>query len=365
MEMMDVNKLIPHKMNNYFFDDIEGEPWTAFLESIETSGIIEPIVVTQNLIIVSGHQRVRAAKKLGIKEVAVEMRNYDTEDEVLKQLIEANVRQRGITNTNQIKFGRCIEELKRLYGISHGGDRKSEEIKSGNSSFDSNAPKNLKELAEHVGVSIDQIKLATRMNSLPQEVQQIVEDGKITSSTAVRVLGTLSEDEQIEIAKKIAESNQEKFTSQQVKFYKNRIQTLLDENKAKDKEITDLKNSKPKYPDDYEDLKKSNETMKADYQRVVKERQEYLDAMNEAQDKLAEYENTESEKRAQMQLDEDAEAFIMNTYNYIKRNGGFVWVTEKMDNLNDQKSYEFKQAVMAIDAFAKQMVQNIGGYGIE
>ena len=106
MQMINVDELIPHKQNSYFFDDMENEPWMAFLESVETSGVIEPIVATQDKVIVSGHQRVRACKKLGIKEVAVEIRIYDSEDEILKQLIETNIRQRGIGNTNAVKLGR-------------------------------------------------------------------------------------------------------------------------------------------------------------------------------------------------------------------------------------------------------------------
>ena len=31
MRMMDVDKLNPHPKNKYFFDDIDGEPWVAFL----------------------------------------------------------------------------------------------------------------------------------------------------------------------------------------------------------------------------------------------------------------------------------------------------------------------------------------------
>ena len=57
MQLIKVDELIPHKKNGYFFDDIEGEPWIAFLESIETSGVIEPIIATQDKVIVSGHQR--------------------------------------------------------------------------------------------------------------------------------------------------------------------------------------------------------------------------------------------------------------------------------------------------------------------
>ena len=35
-------------------------------------------------------------------------------------LIETNIRQRGIGNPNPIKLGRCIKELERIYGIQRG-----------------------------------------------------------------------------------------------------------------------------------------------------------------------------------------------------------------------------------------------------
>lgn len=64
MQQININELKPHPRNNEFFDDMTGDAWDAFKESISTSGIVEPIVVTQDMIIVSGHQRVRAAKEL-------------------------------------------------------------------------------------------------------------------------------------------------------------------------------------------------------------------------------------------------------------------------------------------------------------
>lgn len=39
------------------------------------------------------------------------------DDKILKDLIETNIRQRGIGNPNPVKLGRCIRELERIYGI--------------------------------------------------------------------------------------------------------------------------------------------------------------------------------------------------------------------------------------------------------
>lgn len=120
MQQINVNELKPHPRNNEFFDDMSGEKWSEFLESIRTSGVIEPVVITTDMTIVSGHQRVRACKELGIASVITDMRDYSDEDKILKDLIETNIRQRGIGNPNPVKLGRCIKELERIYGIQHG-----------------------------------------------------------------------------------------------------------------------------------------------------------------------------------------------------------------------------------------------------
>lgn len=44
-----------------------------------------------------------------------------------KDLIETNIRQRVLGNTNPVKLGRCFSFLNKWYGFGHGGDRKSSE----------------------------------------------------------------------------------------------------------------------------------------------------------------------------------------------------------------------------------------------
>ena len=240
MRMMDVDKLNPHPKNSYFFDDIEGEPWVAFLESIETSGVIEPVIVSApDLTIVSGHQRVRACKKLGIKQVAVEERTFDSEDEILKQLIETNICQRGIGNINFVKLGRCADELKRIQGIRHGGDRKSE-IKRNNVPLDS-SPQTMSELAERFGVNEKTLREAIRISKLPSDLQQMVMDGKITPSTASRMIARLTPEEQKQLLEQI--SGKEKLSGKAVEA---EIAKLKAENKRlKDENLALTRRAEP------------------------------------------------------------------------------------------------------------------------
>ena len=120
MQKFKISELKPHLRNNEFFDDMSGEKWQEFLESIKTSGVIEPIVVTQDKVIVSGHQRVRACKELGIEEILAEVKVYDNEDDIIKDLLETNIRQRGDIGGSTVKLGRRIKELERIYGVRQG-----------------------------------------------------------------------------------------------------------------------------------------------------------------------------------------------------------------------------------------------------
>ena len=129
MQSLKVNGLKAHPKNEYFFDEMEGQKWEEFKESIKTSGVIEPIVTTQDLVIVSGHQRVRACKELGIVTILGEVRHYDdhdgrsAEDWIIKDLIETNVRQRGSIGGSELKAVHRVDELRRIYGIQEGAGR--------------------------------------------------------------------------------------------------------------------------------------------------------------------------------------------------------------------------------------------------
>ena len=91
MQLMKIEELKPHPRNSEFFDDMSGEKWQEFLKSIKTSGVIEPIVITQDKVIVSGHQRVRACKELGKDIVMVDVKIYDNDDDIIEDMIMMNM----------------------------------------------------------------------------------------------------------------------------------------------------------------------------------------------------------------------------------------------------------------------------------
>lgn len=360
MRMMDVDKLNPHPKNSYFFDDIEGEPWVAFLESIETSGVIEPIVASApDLTIVSGHQRVRACKKLGIKQVAVEERSFESEDEILKQLIETNIRQRGVGNPNAVKLGRCIKELERIYGIRNGGDRKSDGTKF--------PLKTQEDLAEELDMSAKQLRKYKSLADLIPELQDAVQSGKVTATTAMGFVKKLSSEEQKKLAEAI--SGKEKVTGKEVEA---EIARLKAENKRlKDDNLALARRAEPTViektvevevvPDDYEELKRMTQTYEADNKRLNREYKQVTSELADAKRQLKEVQSPSTDDKVVQSAQESMDNFSIATYDFIRRYGGNVWSFDKWVDVPETTRKNFTKAIRAISAFAQQMANNIGG----
>jgi len=231
LKMVNVNLLKEHPRNKELFDDIQGQAWQDFLESVRTSGIITPLIVTKNedetYTVISGSQRLRAAKELGIKEVPCEVRTYKDrdgitkEDWILKDLIETNLRQRGKGNLNDLKLAKCLVELMKIYGIKRGGDRKSELV---NSSYqtdkmsDSTIEFSQSYLAELIGISERQLRRITKLNNLIPEIQQLIDEGKLSTTEGVQ-LATLDEEIQRKLYYALGEDIN-KMTTEQIRKIK-------------------------------------------------------------------------------------------------------------------------------------------------
>lgn len=90
-------------------------------------------------------------------------------------LIETNIRQRGIGNTNQRKMGLCIKELDRIYGIREGSAGKVSSNLEGNNF----TPKNETELLKSLGISVDKrtIQNYKKLTEMIPELQDWVDTG--------------------------------------------------------------------------------------------------------------------------------------------------------------------------------------------
>lgn len=343
MQQINVNELKAHPRNNEFFDDMSGENWEAFLESVKSSGIIEPIVITGDKYIVSGHQRVRACKELGIDTICAETKPYyldDNYDAVLKDLIETNIRQRGIGNTNQKKMGLCIKELDRIYGIRDGSAGKvSKNLESNNFT-----PKTEDELLSSLGLGITRqtIQNYKRLTEMIPELEELVDTGIVTNTTALAMMKNLSPQEQEELISSL--DTTKRITQKEMQKY-------IDE-------IRSLKDNPPK-PADYDSTKRQLEDYKKDYSNL---HSQFEDKVKELQDLRKQIENIKKEDTSEQyakKLQNSVLTFCAKISTFIEQVGGYVWLTDQINEIPELERKGYIKAVHAIKSWADTMEYNI------
>ncbi|AMJ41711.1 DUF3102 domain-containing protein [Anaerotignum propionicum] len=91
-----VDELKPFPNHDFYFPEMKGRNYLNFLTSIEKYGIIQPVIITRDNTIISGHQRVRACKDLGIVTIPAHYlhsenkRNYSLNDLLLDDFLSSN-----------------------------------------------------------------------------------------------------------------------------------------------------------------------------------------------------------------------------------------------------------------------------------
>ena len=117
-----VDILKVHPRNAEFFDDISGEEYERFKKSIETEGLLSPLVVAPDMTIISGQQRLKACRELGYKTVPVIIQESILDDEdKLRKRIASNF---GRLKNNPIKQSKLIAEYGKLCETVQGGQNK-------------------------------------------------------------------------------------------------------------------------------------------------------------------------------------------------------------------------------------------------
>ena len=129
-------------------------------------------------------------------------------------MLETNIRQRGDIGGSSIKLGRRIKELERIYGIKQGNNQHNEDTTNGLTQED---------LAQKLGINLKTLQRAKSLANLSPEIQQLIEQGNISASTAARVIGSKLSKEESTAAnthgKKIGNASREIILIKKIKSY--------------------------------------------------------------------------------------------------------------------------------------------------
>ena len=149
-------------------------------QSIRETGILQPIIAVPaggrfNIII--GERRWRAAQKAGLRKVPVLIRNIPRERQMEASVIE-NVQRE---NLNPIELASAYKRLIEVLGFTQ------------------------EEVAEKVGKDRASVANTLRLLQLPEAVQEMLQEGRLSKGHARAILGIDDPKEQVEAAKRAAD----------------------------------------------------------------------------------------------------------------------------------------------------------------
>ncbi|MCS7204239.1 MAG: ParB/RepB/Spo0J family partition protein [Leptospiraceae bacterium] len=176
-QYIDVDSIIPNpdqprkKINEL---ELEG-----LAETIKNVGIIEPIIVRkkdEGYVIISGERRWRAAKMAGFKKIPAIIKNDLDEIKSLEMAIIENIQREDLTPIEEAKAYEKLIELTKW---------------------------NIKQVAEKVGKDRSTVSNLLRLLKLPEEIQDLVNEKKITAGQVRPLLSIADKKMMIQLAQKI------------------------------------------------------------------------------------------------------------------------------------------------------------------
>jgi len=156
-----------------YFDEAAIEDLVA---SVRAQGIIQPLVVTpegEGYAIIAGERRWRAARKAGLDAVPVVIRQVTDDRELLELALVENLQR---SDLNPIEEAEAYAALQEKFGLSQ------------------------EEVATRVGKARTTVTNALRLLRLPDEVLDLLREGRLTAGQARPLLAIQDPEEQIRLA---------------------------------------------------------------------------------------------------------------------------------------------------------------------
>ena len=211
VQNIDIDKLIPYK--NHCFRLYEGERLDDMVRSVRNYGIMIPVIVrnvpdTDTFEILSGHNRVNAAKIAGKKNVPAVVKENLPDEFAEIYVVESNAMQRGFKELRISEQALAVEMIyKRLKNSEavRAIEKELSVLEGVKSPMDTcEKVDNLKGAAEEYGLSRASIARLLRINKLSDELKAMVDDGNIKIRPAVE-LSYLSKEMQAALVKLMSE----------------------------------------------------------------------------------------------------------------------------------------------------------------
>jgi ParB/RepB/Spo0J family partition protein len=183
VEEIEVDKIKPDRdQPRRRFDE---EKLKQLAETFKTQGVIQPIEVDEDYVIITGERRWRAAKLAGLKKIPCRIIRGLTPDQKLERRLIENIHHEPLTDLEKAEAIKRYIEMKGCSILS---------------------------AADNLGMGPTYLRYLLSLLEAPHEVKRLVEGGKIDPSTAGEIVYALKDkpEKAVEVVKKVAKAEKNK-----------------------------------------------------------------------------------------------------------------------------------------------------------
>ena len=364
-------------------------------DDIKENGLINPPVITPDTYeLITGERRIRAMKLLGYKQIEVRPMAVKDAEHQLNLEISENEARKDFSKTERIDYARRLERIESLKAkgrMSDGGKGRENfpdlrgrtrdvvasklDIGSGKqyekekyivenqesltledfADWDegklstNKAFKKIKEEKELLEEQIKKLELSNqniqnyeKLTYMIPKLEELIDTGTVTKTPALAIMNNLSEDEQIELISKLDVTK--KYTQQQMQKYVD--------------EIRELK-SNPQKPEDYDSTKKELQDYKFDYMQLKTQFDEKVKELQGLRKQIEIMNDNSPVTQYEKKLKDSTLLFCSKIATFIEQVGGYIWLTDKINEIPELEREGYIRSVHAIKSWADTMEYNI------
>jgi len=339
--IVDIDKIIVKERIRKDFGDIQ-----ELADDIQQNGLINPPVVNKEYELLAGERRLRACKSLGWKQI--EIRMMDTRD--INHDFDVEVSE----NENRKDFTRT--EREEIYT-----KRVERKMKSSPIGLNSNQAE--KEVAKELGTSRTNMQrereVIKNRDLLSPEDFADWDEGKLSTNKAFqKIKAQLAEKDRRIKALETDGKEREDYISQREEY--------IHELENREVEVKVVEKKVEVMPKDYEETKRKAEmadVREKDFRSMQKAYEEMAEkwksAEREKENLIAKANEPETEQAEQIRR--SALMFCAGVSNFIEKYGGYVWLTEHINEMEPIQKSGYLKAVNAIESWVLAIKANMEG----
>lgn len=342
--LLNINKIIVKDRIRKDFGDIE-----ELAKDIDENGLINPPVVTPDYELIAGERRLRACKHLGKTDIEVRIMPVKDAEHKLELEISENEVRKDFSKAERIDYARRLERIESLKAEK----RKAATQFGGHGNISTTTGTTRDTVASKLGIGsgkqYEKEKfISDNRSTLTPEDFADWDGGKLSTNKAYQKIKAELKRQNDIIAEKdaaIADCKQKVDSLQQE----------LEESKEQQVQIQ----KETVYPDDYESTKELLKGYEEDYKNLRKQFENKVSENQDLKKQIETMNDSSTERQYEKQLQDSVLLFCSKVNTFIEKVGGYVWLSDKINEIPELERKGYVEAVNAIKAWADTMDYNI------